>query len=330
MAAQRGSINGARRRLQVGAWTVDGDSGLLTRGDTSVRVRPKVMDLLLALAERPGDLWSKAPLIARVWPDVVVSDVSLSVLVVELRKALGDDPKSPRFIETIPRRGYRLIAPVSGVEAMGTGSPSAGAACDYYFIANIPELKRDYRGVTLKYETRRLEWMTLLASYTYSSSKGSIGYSQNGNLEVDHYPWHFDNIYGYLSDHRRHRLKLNGFFNLKGDWTFAFDGRWSSPFTWTPIEDEYDNPEIPYGIRAVEPRGSREANSNYQLDLQVSKGFSIGAMRLQLIASVLNALGSERPIDVCMHMTGCGDIGMGEPDGWQIPRRYEAGFRLEF
>ena len=120
MTAQRGFLNGAPRRLQVGAWTVDAESGLLTQGETSVRVRPKAMDLLLALAERPGDLWSKAPLIARVWPDVVVSDVSLSVLVVELRKVLGDNPKSPVFIETIPRRGYRLIAPVSGVEAVPT------------------------------------------------------------------------------------------------------------------------------------------------------------------------------------------------------------------
>ncbi len=123
---------------------------------------------------------------------------------------------------------------------------------------------------------------------------------------------------------------MNGFFNLEGDWSFAFDGHWSSPFTWMPIEDVYDNPEIPYGIRALEPRGSREANSNYQLDLQVSKGFTIGAMRLQLIASGLNALGSERPTGVCWSISGCDDIGMGEPRHWQIPRRYEAGFRLEF
>jgi len=118
MAEQYRPVKGALKRLQLGAWIVDAESGVLTQGETSVRVRPKVMDLLAALAERPGELWSKAPLIARVWPDVVVSDVSLSVLVVELRKILGDDPKSPRFIETIPRRGYRLIAPVSRIEAV--------------------------------------------------------------------------------------------------------------------------------------------------------------------------------------------------------------------
>ncbi|RLE31748.1 MAG: hypothetical protein DRJ61_10895 [Acidobacteria bacterium] len=209
-------------------------------------------------------------------------------------------------------------------------TPTADAACDYFFTANIPELKRDYSGITLTYETRSFEWMTLLASYTYSSSKGSIDYSQGGNLEVDHYPWHYDNIYGYLSGHRRHRIKLNGFFNIKGDWTFAFDGHWSSPFTWMPLENQYDNPEIPYGYRALEPRGSREANSNYQLDLQVSKGFALGNLRLELIGSVLNALSSERPTGICWWASGCGDLGMGEASDWQIPRRYEVGFRLEF
>ena len=74
MTAQQGSPDGTRRRLQVGAWTVDADSCILTQGDSSVRVRPKVMELLLALAENPGALSSKEFLIARVWPDVVVSD----------------------------------------------------------------------------------------------------------------------------------------------------------------------------------------------------------------------------------------------------------------
>ena len=108
-------------------------------------------------------------------------------------------------------------------------TPSAEAECDYFFVANIPELKRDFWGVTMKFETRRLSWLTLLASYTYSVSKGSVNYSQNQSTEVDVYPWHYDNIYGYLWDHQRHRIKLNGFFNIRGDWTIAFDARWSSP-----------------------------------------------------------------------------------------------------
>jgi len=209
-------------------------------------------------------------------------------------------------------------------------TPGADPACDYFVLGNIQGLERDYQGVTLKYETRSFSWLTLLASYTYSSSKGSIEYSQGGNIEVDQYPWHYDNLYGYLSDHSRHRLKLNGFFHIKGDWTIAYDGRWSSPFTWTPVEDRNDNPDIPYGLHALEPRGSREANSRHQLDLQVSKGFTAGGTRFVLIGTVLNALGSEQPTDVCWFASGCGDIGMGEATDWQTPRRYELGFRVEF
>jgi hypothetical protein len=85
------------------------------------------MTLLVALAQRPGEILGTRTILNTVWPDVVVGDASVSVLVAELRKALGDDPASPRFIETIPRRGYRVIASVSrpafsNPEREGSGS----------------------------------------------------------------------------------------------------------------------------------------------------------------------------------------------------------------
>jgi hypothetical protein len=215
-------------------------------------------------------------------------------------------------------------------------TPIQGAACDYFVLANYQALQRDFRGITLSFETRRLSWLTLLASYTYSSSKGSIEYSQGQNWEVDLYPWHFENIYGYLSDHRRHRVKLNGIATIPGDWTVAFDGRWSSAFPWAPVETAADIPEMPWGYNFVEPWGSREGEDNYELDLQVSKGFRAGAVRFVLIGTVLNALGTEQATAVCPFVGGCGfdesgrPVDMGDPTDWQIPRRYEVGFRIEF
>jgi hypothetical protein len=215
-------------------------------------------------------------------------------------------------------------------------TPSADAECDYYVMANIPGLLRDFRGFTARFETRGLQWLTLLASYSYSTSEGSVEYAQNVDTVADVYPWHFNNRYGYLSDHRRHRLKLNGFIDLKGDWTIAFDGFWSSPFTWAPFENPSDNPEIPYGTHFLEPRGSREANSQHQLDLQLSKGFTAGRTRFVLIGTVFNALSSEQPTAVCSHISGCGvdenenPIDMGDSTNWQTPRRFEVGFRVEF
>jgi hypothetical protein len=215
-------------------------------------------------------------------------------------------------------------------------TPSPDAECAYYFTANFSELRRDFKGFMVTFETRKLSWLTLLASYTLSSSKGSVDYTQNSSSVLDHYPWHYENIYGYLQDHRRHTLKLNGFFNIRGDWTFAFDARWASPFTWTPFENQGDNPEIPEGEHLLEPLGNREADSYQQLDLQVSKGFRAGRVRFVLIGSVLNVLSSEQPTGVCEHISGCGNyeddspISMGDPTEWQIPRRYEVGFRIEF
>ncbi|MBP2649145.1 MAG: hypothetical protein H6Q77_2769, partial [Gemmatimonadetes bacterium] len=204
--------------------------------------------------------------------------------------------------------------------------PSPGAACDHYVSANLPEARRDYRGLTLELETRSLDWLTLLASYTWSQSEGSVGYTQNMGEDFDVYPWHYDNRYGYTSDHRTHRIKLNGFMTLSGDWSLAVDAFWSSPFTWTPYENAGDNPEIPYGVHLLEPRGSRDANDVYQLDLQLTKGFTIGPVRLALIGSAYNVVSHEQPIAVCQHISGCGvaedgaPIVMGDPTDWQPPR----------
>jgi DNA-binding winged helix-turn-helix (wHTH) protein len=102
--------------FRIGAWLVDPAACELRNGESTVRVRPKVMDLLTALARNPGQVLSKSCLLDMVWPDVTVGDASLSVAVGELRDALGDQTEQPVFIETIPRRGYRLIAPVKSLD----------------------------------------------------------------------------------------------------------------------------------------------------------------------------------------------------------------------
>jgi len=82
------------------------------------------MELLVAFAARHDEVLSRPQLLDLVWPDVTVGDASLTVAVRELRAALGDDRETPSYIETIRRRGYRLIAPVSPL----TDEPVAPAA----------------------------------------------------------------------------------------------------------------------------------------------------------------------------------------------------------
>lgn len=99
-------------RFRLGPWRVDPAACEMRTDGRAIRLRPKVMDLLAAFAARPGEVCTKTELLDAVWPEVVVTEASLSVAVAELREAFGDHPEEPEFIETIPRRGYRLIAPV--------------------------------------------------------------------------------------------------------------------------------------------------------------------------------------------------------------------------
>jgi DNA-binding winged helix-turn-helix (wHTH) protein/TolB-like protein/Tfp pilus assembly protein PilF len=117
---------GERARLQVGPWWADRTTNELGRTGATVRIEPKAMEVLMALAERAGHVVSREELLTAVWPGVVVGDEALTQSIIKLRKALGDDPRSPVYIETIPKRGYRLIAPLG--EAEDTRSMPAGRA----------------------------------------------------------------------------------------------------------------------------------------------------------------------------------------------------------
>jgi Tol biopolymer transport system component/DNA-binding winged helix-turn-helix (wHTH) protein len=101
-----------RGDLQVGEWRAQPSLNRLQRDDRIVRLEPKVMQVLECLAEHAGEVVSRDMLVARVWPDVHVSDDVLHRAVGELRRAFGDEATRPAYIETIRKRGYRLIAPV--------------------------------------------------------------------------------------------------------------------------------------------------------------------------------------------------------------------------
>jgi DNA-binding winged helix-turn-helix (wHTH) protein/TolB-like protein/Flp pilus assembly protein TadD len=107
-----------RPRLRIGEWSADPESNELRRGGEALRIEPKAMDVLMLLADRVGRVVSREELFAAVWPGVVVGDEALTQTIIKLRKALGDNSRSPSYIETIAKRGYRLIAPVRQSEAV--------------------------------------------------------------------------------------------------------------------------------------------------------------------------------------------------------------------
>ena len=98
--------------LQVGDWRVDPQLGQMTRGTENVRLEARTLRLLMYLANRAGETVSIDELLDQVWSGVVVTQDSVYQAVTTLRRLLGDDAKEPKYIVTVPRLGYRLIAPV--------------------------------------------------------------------------------------------------------------------------------------------------------------------------------------------------------------------------
>lgn len=115
----------AADELLVGEWILDAERNELRRGSESVHLEPKAIEVLRQLALRPGRVVGREELLALVWPGVVVGDDALTQAIIKLRKALGDDAQNPRYIETIPKRGYRLVATA---ESQAAGQAGHGPA----------------------------------------------------------------------------------------------------------------------------------------------------------------------------------------------------------
>ena len=98
--------------FQLGLWLVHPSLNSISRNGNNLRLEPKAMEVLVCLAEHGGSVVSKEKLIAEVWADTFVGDDALIRCISGLRRALEDDPKFPRIIETIPKRGYRLLEKV--------------------------------------------------------------------------------------------------------------------------------------------------------------------------------------------------------------------------
>jgi Tol biopolymer transport system component/DNA-binding winged helix-turn-helix (wHTH) protein len=119
-------------RVRFGDIVLDRRAFRVTRGGRDLGLEPKAVDVLCHLTERPGELVTKQELIAAVWKGTAVTDNALTRVIAQLRKALGDEARDARYIETIPTRGYRFIAalddPDASVAQAVTGEPSPARA----------------------------------------------------------------------------------------------------------------------------------------------------------------------------------------------------------
>src|SRR3954467_7349404 len=105
-------------RISFGPYTVDSRAGELRKHGVRLRIRQQPIEILLMLLEKPGEVVLREEIRLRLWPDntVVEFEHSINTAVQKLRDALGESASNPRYIETVPRRGYRFLATVDQIE----------------------------------------------------------------------------------------------------------------------------------------------------------------------------------------------------------------------
>jgi transcriptional activator of cad operon len=132
--------------LRIGDWYVNPASSQISRNGETSRVEVRTMRLLLCLAEHPGEVVSIEDLLTQVWSGVFVNSDSVYQAVASLRRLLGDDPKKPTYIETVPRLGYRMIATVS---PWTESAISDNRALENASPLNVPKKSFASRGLVL-------------------------------------------------------------------------------------------------------------------------------------------------------------------------------------
>ena len=115
--------------VRFGVFEIDLDSGELRKQGIKIKLHDQPFRILVMLVERPGQVITREELCRALWPadTFVDSDLGLNSAVMKLRAALGDSAENPRFVETLPRRGYRFIAPIEFVKAPNNGTVSTSA-----------------------------------------------------------------------------------------------------------------------------------------------------------------------------------------------------------
>jgi len=113
--------------FRLGDWRVEPRLNRISCPDAVHQLEPKLMDLLVVLASQPGEVFTREELLERVWPGVVVGEEVLTRGISELRRLLGDDPRTSRYIETIRKGGYRTVAVVEPIAPASAATARRGA-----------------------------------------------------------------------------------------------------------------------------------------------------------------------------------------------------------
>src|SRR5690242_17723212 len=116
---------------EFGPFHLDPGQRLLLRGDEHIRLQPKIFDLLLFLVQRSGELVEKEAIIRHLWPDSIVEEGNLTNNISILRRELSDTGKDPKYIETVPKHGYRFVANVKVLQTRAEPADDEGISAEH-------------------------------------------------------------------------------------------------------------------------------------------------------------------------------------------------------
>jgi DNA-binding winged helix-turn-helix (wHTH) protein len=144
--------------VRFGTYEVSLQSGEVRKAGLRMRVQQQPMKLLEILLERPGEVVTREELRSRIWADESFGDFdqAVNIAIAKLRSALGDSAENPRFIETLPKRGYRFIADVSVLDADARPKKPESVAGDL----PATEPGRTLQGAGLAVAPKRRPWLT--------------------------------------------------------------------------------------------------------------------------------------------------------------------------
>jgi DNA-binding winged helix-turn-helix (wHTH) protein len=155
--------------IEFPPYRLDGRAEVLWRHDRAIALRPKTWAVLKYLAERPGLLVTKEELVTAVWKQAAVSDDAISRTIGELRRALHDNARRPRFVRTVHRRGFRFVAALGHSpvrrRVLGPRGVSIGFAADRSSPVAEPATGNEPSGKQGRSEARELRrrWQSLTA-----------------------------------------------------------------------------------------------------------------------------------------------------------------------
>jgi transcriptional activator of cad operon len=168
---QEAVVSALPEPVRLGEWRLEPELDLISRGERVIKIEPRAMRVLLVLIARAGHVVTVSELLEQVWPDVVVGPDSVYQAIALLRRTLGDDRRHPTYIVHVPRRGYRLIAPLtSAARSPQITPPAAGdatlAADAHSPIVPVPVASPPGASLTPPAQTRRLLRISAWAAIT--------------------------------------------------------------------------------------------------------------------------------------------------------------------